>query len=194
MSAYDALTPELMLDAVEERGYRCDGRLLALNSFENRVYQLWLEDDTSLVAKFYRPGRWPNAAIHEEHAFALELAAREIPVVAPLAVGGKTLGEHGGYRFALYPRRPGRTPTSAPSPHHPRAARTRSRPSSGASSSGSSRPSRPVRSSATRRAAAGREARRHAATRGPRRTVAARRRRRRRGRAGRAAARSGPQG
>jgi Ser/Thr protein kinase RdoA (MazF antagonist) len=110
MSAYDALTPELLLDAVESRGHRCDGRLLALNSFENRVYQVWLEDGSSLVAKFYRPKRWSNDAILEEHAFALELAAREIPIVAPLAVEGKTLAEHGGYRFALYPRRPGRTP------------------------------------------------------------------------------------
>ena len=110
MSAYDALTPALILDAVESCGYRCDGRLTALNSFENRVYQLWLDDGSSLVAKFYRPARWSNEAILEEHAFALELAAREIPVVAPLACGGKTLAEHDGYRFALYPRRPGRTP------------------------------------------------------------------------------------
>ena len=110
MASYDALTPDVILDAVESRGYRCDGRLLALNSFENRVYQTWLDDGSSLVAKFYRPGRWSNEAILEEHAFALELAAREIPVVAPLAPGGETLAEHGGYRFALYPRRPGRTP------------------------------------------------------------------------------------
>jgi Ser/Thr protein kinase RdoA (MazF antagonist) len=110
MPAYDALTPDLMLDAIEARGYRCDGRLSALNSFENRVYQVWLDDGSSLVVKFYRPGRWSNEAILEEHAFALELAAREIPVVAPLAPGGETLAEHRGFRFALYPRRPGRTP------------------------------------------------------------------------------------
>jgi Ser/Thr protein kinase RdoA (MazF antagonist) len=110
MSVYSALTPELILDAVESPGFRCDGRLLALNSFENRVYQVWLEDGSSLVAKFYRPRRWPTDAIVEEHAFARELAAREIPVVAPLAVGGETLFEHKSFRFALYPRRPGRTP------------------------------------------------------------------------------------
>ena len=110
MSVYDALTPELMLDAVESRGFRCDGRLLALNSYENRVYQVWLEDGSALVAKFYRPQRWSEAALREEHAFALELAAREIPVVAPLDTGGETLSQHGGFHFALYPKRPGRTP------------------------------------------------------------------------------------
>jgi len=107
---YQNLTPDLILDAVESCGYRCDGRQLALNSFENRVYQVWCEDGTALVAKFYRPQRWSDEAILEEHAFALELAAREIPVVAPLAVGGATLHRHGGYRFALFPRRPGRAP------------------------------------------------------------------------------------
>jgi Ser/Thr protein kinase RdoA (MazF antagonist) len=110
MSVYDALTPELMLDAVESRGFRCDGRLLALNSYENRVYQVWLDDGSALVAKFYRPQRWSQAALLEEHAFALELAAREIPVVAPLESSGETLSSHGGFHFALYPKRPGRTP------------------------------------------------------------------------------------
>ncbi len=99
-----------MLDAVDAQGYRCDGRLLALNSYENRVYQLWLEDGGVLVAKFYRPARWSDAALHEEHAYAAELAEREIPVVAPIERGGSTLFEHAGYRFALYPKRPGRTP------------------------------------------------------------------------------------
>ena len=110
MAAYDALTPSLILDAIESRGFRCDGRLFALNSYENRVYQVGVEDGSSLVAKFYRPKRWSDAAILEEHAFALDLAEREIPVVAPLVTDGDTLCEHGGYRFALYPRRPGRTP------------------------------------------------------------------------------------
>ena len=110
MPAYENLTPEVMLDAVESRGYRCDGRLLALNSYENRVYQVWLDDGSPLVAKFYRPGRWSHEALLEEHAFALELVQREIPVVAPLATGGGTLSEHHGFPFALYPRRPGRTP------------------------------------------------------------------------------------
>jgi Ser/Thr protein kinase RdoA (MazF antagonist) len=107
---YANLTPDCILDAIDSAGYRCDGRMQALNSYENRVYQAWLEDGTSLIAKFYRPGRWPDAAILEEHRFALELAGREIPVVAPLVLGGGTLHTHGGYRFALYPRRPGRSP------------------------------------------------------------------------------------
>ena len=110
MPVYETLTPELILDAVDSRGYRCDGRLAALNSYENRVYQLWIEDGSSLVAKFYRPLRWTDAAILEEHAYALELTERELPVVAPLASGGRTLAEHAGFRFAIYPRRPGRTP------------------------------------------------------------------------------------
>lgn len=110
MAPYSTLTPELVLDGVDSCGYRCDGRLVALNSFENRVYQVWLEDDTSLVAKFYRPGRWSDAAIGEEHAYALEFVEREIPVVAPLVCNGRTLHVHAGFRFALYPRRPGRTP------------------------------------------------------------------------------------
>lgn len=107
---YQRLTPDCILDAVEALGFHCDGRLFALNSYENRVYQVWLEDETSLVAKFYRPGRWPDAAIIEEHAFALELVEREIPVVAPLIIRDRTLHEHEGFRFALYPRRPGRSP------------------------------------------------------------------------------------
>lgn len=108
---YQNLTPDLILDAVETCGYRCDGRQFALNSFENRVYQVGLEDGQALVAKFYRPQRWSNDEILEEHAFALELAAREIPVVAPLATpDGATLHEHRGFRFALFPKRPGRAP------------------------------------------------------------------------------------
>ena len=107
---YQSLTPERILDAIETCGYRCDGRLFALNSYENRVYQVWLEDGAALVAKFYRPARWSDDAIREEHRFALELAEREIPVVAPLAVDGRTMHEHAGFRFALYPRRGGRSP------------------------------------------------------------------------------------
>ncbi|HEY0336164.1 MAG TPA: serine/threonine protein kinase [Burkholderiales bacterium] len=110
MAPYDTLTPDLILDAIESQNHRCDGRLLALNSYENRVYQVWLVDGGTLVAKFYRPGRWSNAAIREEHEFGRQLVEREIPVVAPLAVNGATLFEHCGFRFALYPRRPGRTP------------------------------------------------------------------------------------
>ncbi|MCW8807805.1 MAG: serine/threonine protein kinase, partial [Rhodanobacter sp.] len=84
--------------------------LLALNSYENRVWQVGLEDAAPVIAKFYRPGRWSDAAIIEEHAFSLELAAAELPVVAPLAFGGDTLLHHGGFRYALTPRRGGRAP------------------------------------------------------------------------------------
>ena len=81
--------PRPCSDAIEAVGFRCDGRVLALNSYENRVYQIGIEDGDPLVAKFYRPARWSDAAIREEHAFAGELAAQEIPVVAPLLRGGR---------------------------------------------------------------------------------------------------------
>jgi Ser/Thr protein kinase RdoA (MazF antagonist) len=111
---YAGLTPDTVLDALASAGYAGDGRLLALNSYENRVYQVWLDDPEnarhSVVAKFYRPGRWSDAQILEEHVFTGDLAEREIPVVAPLSNSGKTLHEFGGFRFAVYPRRGGRTP------------------------------------------------------------------------------------
>lgn len=107
---YADLKPEVILDAVDACGQRTDGRLLALSSYENRVYQVGLEDGGMQVVKFYRPGRWTDEAIREEHAFALELAAREIPVVAPLVFDGATLHRHAGFRYAVYPRRGGRTP------------------------------------------------------------------------------------
>ncbi|HEY0178268.1 MAG TPA: serine/threonine protein kinase [Dokdonella sp.] len=107
---YAGLSPEVVLDAVAAAGFAVDGRLLALASYENRVYQVGLDDGPPLVAKFYRPQRWSDAAIAEEHAFALELADAELPVVAPLAVGGRTLLTHAGFRYALYPRRGGRAP------------------------------------------------------------------------------------
>jgi Ser/Thr protein kinase RdoA (MazF antagonist) len=107
---YSGLTPDRALDALAAIGFRPDGRLLALNSYENRVYQVWMEEDPPLVAKFYRPARWSDAQILEEHAFARELAEREIPVVAPLEVAGRTLHEFEGYRCAVFPRRGGRPP------------------------------------------------------------------------------------
>src|SRR6266566_6362812 len=103
--SYAALTPDVVLDACDSAGFRADGRLLPLNSYENRVYQVWLEDGGSVVLKFYRPGRWSARQIAEEHAFARELAEHEIPVVAP-----SFAGEHAGFSFAVYPRRGGRTP------------------------------------------------------------------------------------
>jgi Ser/Thr protein kinase RdoA (MazF antagonist) len=107
---YSELSPEMVLDAIEAVGHRCDGRVLALNSYENRVYQIGIEDGTPVVAKFYRPARWTDAAIREEHAFAGELAAQEIPVVAPLLRDGVSLHIHHGFRYAVFPRRGGRWP------------------------------------------------------------------------------------
>ena len=107
---FSALSPDLVLDALESAGLRCDGRMLALNSFENRVYQVWQEEGTPVVAKFYRPARWSDAAIIEEHGFTQELAEHEIPVVAPLVLQSKTLHEYSDFRFAVYPRQGGRPP------------------------------------------------------------------------------------
>lgn len=105
---FASLTPDLVLDAVESLGYLSDARVLALNSYENRVYQVGLEGEAPLIAKFYRPQRWSDAAIREEHQFSAELAALDIPVVAPLQRDGSSLFEHAGFRFALFPRRGGR--------------------------------------------------------------------------------------
>lgn len=108
---YARLTPDLILDAVEHFGLVTDGHFLALNSYENRVYQIGLEDGGFVVAKFYRPGRWSDAAILEEHEFAQELVRQEIPIVAPLAnEQGETLIYYEDYRFAVFPRRGGRWP------------------------------------------------------------------------------------
>lgn len=108
--AYQELTPNDIITSVESLGLRCDGRLLALNSYENRVYRVGLEDDRPVVAKFYRPGRWPDEAILEEHEFTAELAEAEIPVAAPLDRDGETLHFHGPFRFAVYPCFGGRAP------------------------------------------------------------------------------------
>lgn len=107
---FATLTPDRMLDAIESLGLVSDGRMLALNSYENRVYQFGIEDGPMMVAKFYRAGRWPDEAILEEHGFAIELAEREIPVVPPLAFEGRTLHAFEDLRFALYPRVAGRAP------------------------------------------------------------------------------------
>jgi Ser/Thr protein kinase RdoA (MazF antagonist) len=109
---YARLLPDVVLAALESVGIACTGTILALNSYENRVYQLGT-DDGFVVAKFYRPARWSDAAILEEHEFSLELAAREIPVVPPLRLRGRTLHEHAGYRFAVFERRGGRWPELA---------------------------------------------------------------------------------
>lgn len=106
---YQNLDPSLILDAVESVGFLCSGSLLALNSYENRVYQIGIEDAQPLIAKFYRPHRWTNERILEEHQFAHELLELEIPVVAPWKSSSlHTLHEYKGYRFALFPRWGGR--------------------------------------------------------------------------------------
>jgi len=107
---YQGLTPDVLLDAVEHCGYHTDGRFLALNSYENRVYQIGIEDKSPLIVKFYRPQRWSTAAILEEHAFALELVDAEVPVIAPCMLNNITLHTYSGYRFALYPRQGGYWP------------------------------------------------------------------------------------
>jgi hypothetical protein len=105
------LTPDLVLDAVDSCGLHCDGRLLALNSYENRVYQLALDDAPAVIAKFYRPQRWSDAAILEEHQFVRELVEQEIPVVPAIVnAAGDSLHQYHGYRFALFPRQSGRAP------------------------------------------------------------------------------------
>jgi len=115
---FEQLTPQAVLDALDHCGLRGDGRLLQLNSYENRVFQVMLEDGGAVVAKFYRPGRWTEAQIIEEHAFAAELAAAEVPVVAPLPLPGEADGrtlatitiEGQPFRVAAYPRRSGHGP------------------------------------------------------------------------------------
>jgi len=97
-----------MIDAVESLGLFSDGRFIALNSYENRVYQVGLEDDTPIIAKFYRPNRWSDEQILEEHAFCYELAEEDIPVVVPTIYNDKSLHSFGGYRFSLFERRGGR--------------------------------------------------------------------------------------
>ena len=104
------LTPDVVIEAVEALGMYSDGRILALNSYENRVYQVGIEGAEPVVAKFYRPGRWGVPALLEEHEFAFELTAAEIPVVAPIEQGGRTLFECAGFHYCVYPRRGGHWP------------------------------------------------------------------------------------
>jgi Ser/Thr protein kinase RdoA (MazF antagonist) len=109
--SFSQLTPDIVIGALEQLGYYSDGRLLALNSYENRVYQVGMEEGPPLVVKFYRPQRWSDAAILEEHAFVQELVEREIPVVPALSLAGRgTLHCFDGYRFAVFPKHGGRAP------------------------------------------------------------------------------------
>lgn len=107
---YEKLTPDCILDALENVGFEPSGSLLALNSYENRVYQVSLNDDSFVIVKFYRPNRWSNTSILEEHAFTQELVEQEIPIVAPLSINDKTLFVFNHFRFAVFPRQGGRTP------------------------------------------------------------------------------------
>jgi Ser/Thr protein kinase RdoA (MazF antagonist) len=108
--AFADLQPDDILTALDEIGFECDGRFLALNSYENRVYQVGIENDSPIVAKFYRPKRWSDAAILEEHEFAIDLANQEIPVIPPLVRDGNTLHHTGHHRVAVYQCRGGRAP------------------------------------------------------------------------------------
>ena len=108
--AFESLTPDVVLDALDSVGLRGDGRLTALSSYENRVYQVQLEDGSAVVAKFYRPDRWSDLQIQEEHDFAAELMAAEIPAIGPLQLLGATLHHFGGFTFSVSPRRGGRAP------------------------------------------------------------------------------------
>jgi Ser/Thr protein kinase RdoA (MazF antagonist) len=108
---YDSLTPDVILDAVETYGVHCTGELLPLNSYENRVYRVGTEEQGPVAVKFYRPGRWSDDAILEEHAFTLMLEQHEIPVVAPVRdADGRSLNRFSGFRFSLFPWQPGRVP------------------------------------------------------------------------------------
>ncbi|GAC1424349.1 MAG: serine/threonine protein kinase [Burkholderiaceae bacterium] len=111
LSSFADLSPEIVLDALDTVGIRGDGRLLALNSYENRVYQVWRDDGPPLVTKFYRPARWSTGQILEEHTFVASLVEQELPVVPAIALaGGATLHTFGGFRFSVFDRHAGRAP------------------------------------------------------------------------------------
>ena len=107
---YDRLSPDLIGDALESAGLEPNGSLLALNSFENRVYQAGLFDESFVVTKFYRPNRWTTEQINEEHAFTQELLNAELSVVAPLSLNDQSLFTHEGFQFAIFPRQGGHPP------------------------------------------------------------------------------------
>ncbi len=109
-ASFSNLSPDSVLDALDASGLHGDGRLLALNSYENRVYQVGMEQGPPVVVKFYRPQRWSDAAILEEHALVTQLHEQEIPVVPAMQIGGKTLHEYQGYRLSVFPRQGGRAP------------------------------------------------------------------------------------
>ena len=104
------LDPSFILDAIETAGYQVDGRVTALNSYENRVYQIGIEDDLPLIAKFYRPNRWSKAQILEEHQFTNELVEADLPVICALKKQQQSLFSYQDFYFSLYPRKGGRAP------------------------------------------------------------------------------------
>jgi len=109
--AYDKLTPDTILNAIDDKGFETNGSTLALNSYENRVLQIGIEESEPVIAKFYRPQRWSKEAILEDHEFSLALNEAEIPVVSPLHdKNNKTLFEYEGFLFSLFPRQGGRAP------------------------------------------------------------------------------------
>ena len=108
---FDTLSPDLLIDAVESVGFLSDGRLLALNSYENRVYQVGIDEQAPMIAKFYRPERWSREQILEEHEFCFQLVEQELPVVAPWrSANGDSLHQYGSFSFALYERNGGHAP------------------------------------------------------------------------------------
>jgi len=108
---YNDLKPETVIDAVESLGILSDARIFPLNSYENRVYQVGVEEDTPIIAKFYRPYRWSEQAIMEEHQFSWELFDHELPVVPPIKdENGKTLHEYNGFQFSIFKRQGGHAP------------------------------------------------------------------------------------
>ena len=117
---FETLTPDVVMDALDATGLRLDGRLMALSSYENRVYMAHLEQDRAdgtpgaygeaVVVKFYRPQRWTDAQILEEHSFAQELQAFEVPLAAPIVLNGQTLHHHAGFSYSVSPRMGGRRP------------------------------------------------------------------------------------
>jgi Ser/Thr protein kinase RdoA (MazF antagonist) len=108
---FERLTPDVVMDAIESQGYACDRRVFALNSYENRVYQVGIDDAQPLIAKFYRPDRWSRQQIQEEHDFCFELVEQELPIVAPLKNDdGASLRQYDDFHFSLYPRQGGHAP------------------------------------------------------------------------------------
>lgn len=107
---FEKLTPDFILDAVDSFGFITDGRILTLNSYENRVYQIGIEDSSPIIVKFYRPERWSKQQILEEHQFCLELVEAELPVVPPQQINGETLFEYQGFYMAFFERKGGHAP------------------------------------------------------------------------------------